>query len=72
MFIYLIHEKFKKLKCIYNYIICIRTLSLELSDVCMVLYFVPRLFTSHTSNPLSAKINPNDSSGEFNNHTIPS
>jgi hypothetical protein len=28
--------------------------------------------TSHTSNPLSAKINPNDSSGELNSHTTAS
>jgi len=34
----------------------------------MVLYFVPRPLTSHTSNPMSAKINPSDSSGELNNH----
>jgi hypothetical protein len=47
-------------------------MSLGLSDVCVELYLVPRPLASHTSNPLSAKRNPNDSSGELNSHIIAS
>jgi len=49
----------------------ITTKSIGVSDECE-LYFDPRPLTSHTSNPLSAKINGNDSSGEFNSHDTPS
>ena len=55
-----------KLKCMC--LIRKRTESLGISDVCPLLYCVPRTLASHTSYPLSAKINPNDSSGEFTSH----
>jgi hypothetical protein len=69
---YISYGKFEILKIskhVLVYIINIETISLGLSDVCMLLYFVPRPLISHTSNPLSAKINSNDSSGELNSHT---
>ena len=43
-----------------------------MSEVCPRLDFVPRLFPVHTSNPLSAKMNARDLSGELNNHVAAS
>lgn len=45
-----------------------RTGSLGLSDTCPRLESVPLVLASHTSKPLSAKMNPKDSLGELNSH----
>lgn len=49
-----------------------QTPSSGLSDVCLMLYLVPRVLEIHTSKPLSAKIYAKDSSGALISHVIPS
>ena len=49
-----------------------QTGSLGLSDWCPRLEIVPRVLASHTSKPLSARMNAKDSSGELISHVTAS